>query len=92
MMNALEIAGQDYADALSFQKRVEALRRMTGEQRLMLAFEMWRTACQLTRDGIRAQFPNYSVAQVNQELARRIMISNGSARIISAHDQNTRTS
>jgi len=92
MMDALEIAGQDYADAASFQKRVEILRRLSGEQRLMLAFEMWRTACQLTRDGIRAQFPNYSAAQVNQELARRIMIANGSARIISAHDQNPRPS
>jgi len=90
-MTVLEIAGQDYADALSFQKRVEALRRMTGEQRLMLAFEMWRTACDLTRDGIRAQFPNYSAEQVNGELARRIMIANGSATIISAHHQNSRT-
>ncbi len=91
MEKHIEIAGQDYADALSFQKRIAALRRMTGEQRLMLAFEMWRTACQLTRDGIRAQFPNYSVAQVNQELARRIMIANGSTRIISTYNQNPPT-
>lgn len=89
MTNILEIAGQDYANAQSFQKRIEALKRMTGEQRLALAFEMWRIACQLTRDGIRAQFPNYSDAQVNQELARRIMIANGSDRIISTHYQNS---
>lgn len=92
MINALEIAGQDYANAQSFQKRVEVLKRLSGEQCLALAFEMWRTACQLSRDGIRAQFPNYSVAQVNHELARRIMIANGSARIISTHYQNSGTS
>ena len=89
MSTHLEIAGQDYPDVASFQKRVDALKRMTGEQRLMLAIEMWRTACQLTRDGIRAQHPNYSTAQVNQELARRIMIANGSTRIISARHKNS---
>lgn len=83
----LEIAGQDYADAASFQTRVEALKRLSGEQRLALAFEMWRTACQLTRDGIRAQFPNYSDAQVNQELARRIMIENGADKLISKFEK-----
>ncbi len=90
MEKHLEIAGQDYANAQSFQKRVEALKRMTGEQRLALAFEMWRTACQLTRDGIRAQFPNYSNTQVNQELARRIMIANGADKIISRFDKTNK--
>jgi|GEM_PF-3562642 hypothetical protein len=89
MNTPLEIAGQDYANVASFQKRVEALKRMTGEQRLALAFEMWRTACQLTRAGIRAQFPSYSDEQVNQELARRIMIANGSTSIISARNKNS---
>ena len=89
MNSVIEIAGQDYADALSFQKRVDALKKLSGEQRLALAFEMWRTACELTRDGIRTQFPNYSDEQVNRELARRIMIANGAARIISAHNKNS---
>ena len=79
----LEIAGQDFADPASYERRIDAPKRMTGEQRLAQAFEMWRTACELTRDGIRAQFPNYSAAQVNQELARRIMIENGADKIIS---------
>jgi hypothetical protein len=89
MNTVIEIAGQDYADAASFQKRIDALRGMTGEQRLALAFEMWRTACELTRAGIRAQFPSYSDEQVNQELARRIMIANGSTSIISARNKNS---
>lgn len=89
MNTSLQVAGQDYADAASFQRRIDALKKLSGEQRLALAFEMWRTACQLTRDGIRAQFPNYTSLQVNQELARRIMIANGSARIISARNKNS---
>lgn len=88
MISAIEIASQDYADAASFQKRVEILRRLSGEQRLMLAIEMWRTACQLTRDGVRAQFPNYSDAQVNRELARRIMIANGAGKIVSKFNKS----
>jgi len=41
----------------------------------------------LTRDGIRAQFPNYSDAQVNHELARRIMIENGADKLISKFEK-----
>ena len=81
----MEIAGQDYANLQSYQKRIEALRRMTGEQRLALAFQMWRTAREITRAGIRAQRPEFSAAQVERELARRIMIANGATRIIASH-------
>jgi hypothetical protein len=83
MILEMEIAGQDYADIASYQKQIEILRRMTGEQRLTLAFEMWETACEVTRAGIRAQYPEFSAAQVQCELARRIMIANGAARVIS---------
>lgn len=81
----MEIAGQDYADVASYQKRLDALRRMTGEQRLALGFEMWTTACDTTRAGIRAQHPRFSPGEVERELARRIMIANGAARIIASH-------
>lgn len=81
----MEIAGQDYADVASYKKRIEALRRLTGEQRLALAFEMWRTACEVTRAGIRAQQPEFAPAQIEKELARRIMIANGSAGIINSY-------
>jgi hypothetical protein len=81
----VEILGQDYADEASFQKHLQVLRRMSGEQRLGLAFQMWQTACAITRAGIRAQHPEYTPAQVEQELARRIMLANGAARIITTH-------
>ena len=81
----MEIAGQDYADEASYQRQLEALRRMTGEQRVALAIEMWTTACETTRAGIRAQHPLFSPSEVERELARRIMMANGAARIIASH-------
>jgi hypothetical protein len=83
------IAGQDYADRSTFQKQLQAFRQMTGEQRLALALEMWRTACDVTRAGIRAQHPEFSAAQVEREIARRIMIANGAARIITAYRRDS---
>lgn len=70
----MEIAGQDYADGASFRKRIQFLRQMTGEQRLRLSFEMWQTACEIIRAGIRAQHPEFSAA-------RRIMSANGVTRL-----------
>ncbi len=81
----MEIAGQDYADLASYRKRIDILRRMTGEERLALAFQMWKAACEMTRAGIRAQNPDYSPEQVEHELARRIMTANGAARVIASH-------
>lgn len=83
------IAGQDYADRSTFQKQLQVFRQMTGEQRLALALEMWRTACDVTRAGIRAQHPEFSAAQVEREIARRIMIANGAARIITAYRRDS---
>ena len=76
----MEIAGQDYADQASYQAQMDALRRMTGEQRLALAFEMCKTACEITSAGIRAQHSQFSPSEIEQELARRVMIANGAAR------------
>ncbi len=86
----MEIAGQDYADVQVYRARLQALRRMTGEQRLGLALEMWKTACAITRAGIHAQHPDFSDDEVQRELARRIMIDNGAARIIASHRQDSR--
>ncbi len=81
----MQIAGQDYADWAGYHARIAALRRMTGEQRLALAFEMWKTACETTRAGIRTQHPEFSPDEVERELARRIMIANGTAGAVSSH-------
>jgi hypothetical protein len=83
----MEIAGQDYADIRAYHARIQALRRMTGEQRLAMALEMWKTACEITRTGIRAQHPEFSSDEIQRELARRIMIANGATKILERLEQ-----
>ncbi len=85
----VEIAGQDYADRASYYRQIESLRQMSGEQRLALAFTMWEMAREITRAGIRAQHADFTPEQVERELARRIMVANGAAGIIHAHDRNS---
>lgn len=80
----MEIAGQDYADRAAYERRMDILRHMTGEQRLLLGFELWKTAREIARAGIRVQHPLFSPAQVERELARRIMLANGAASIIAS--------
>ena len=85
----MQIAGQDYADLASYQARLEILRRMSGAERLALALEMWKTACDVTRAGIRTQNPDFSPEQVERALAQRIMMANGAANALAARDRNS---
>ena len=48
----------------------EVYRRMSGEQRLMLAFEMSAFARELARAGIRRSHPDWAEAQIARELLR----------------------
>jgi hypothetical protein len=48
----------------------EVYRRMSGEQRLMLAFEMSSFARELARAGIRRSHPDWEEAQIARELLR----------------------
>ena len=48
----------------------EALRNMTGEQRLLLAWDMSLFARELARAGIRQEHPDWTEAQVARELLR----------------------
>jgi hypothetical protein len=48
----------------------EALRNMTGEQRLLLAWDMSLFARDLARAGIRDAHPEWTDAQVARELLR----------------------
>jgi hypothetical protein len=43
---------------------------MTGEQRLLLAFDMSLFARQLAREGIRREHPEWAEAQIARELLR----------------------
>ena len=50
--------------------QIEILRAMSGEQRLLLAFEMSLFARELTREGIRREHPEWPEARVARELLR----------------------
>jgi hypothetical protein len=55
-------------EALEIQLRVQ--RKMTGEQRLLLALDMSLFARDLARERIRPAHPEWDEAQVNRELLR----------------------
>lgn len=48
----------------------EILRAMSGEQRILLAFDMSLFARELAREGIRREHPDWSEARVARELLR----------------------
>jgi hypothetical protein len=48
----------------------EALRNMTGKQRLLLAWDMSLFARELARAGIRQEHPDWTEAQVARQLLR----------------------
>ena len=50
--------------------QLEILRAMSGEQRLLLAFEMSEFARELAKEGIRREHPDWSEELVARELLR----------------------
>jgi len=51
---------------------LDALRALSPAQRIMIAAQLWETAKEVTRAGIRAQNPQLSPEDVERELRRRI--------------------
>lgn len=51
--------------------QLEILRKMTGEQRMMLAYEMSMFVRELMREGIQRDHPDWTEAQIARELLRR---------------------
>lgn len=50
--------------------QLEIVRRMSGEERILLAFEMSLFARELAKAGIRRDHPDWSESQVARELLR----------------------
>jgi hypothetical protein len=63
----------DPQSALDLQ--IARYREMTGEQRLEIALRLHELACNVTRDGIRAQNPDFDEEAVERELRRRIALA-----------------
>ena len=61
----------------ALQKQIECYRRMTGEQRLAIALHLHELACDVTREGIRAQHPHADEREVERRLRDRIRLARG---------------
>jgi hypothetical protein len=59
----------------ALQRQIERYRKMTGEQRLQIALELHQFACDVTRAGIRRQFPDASEGEIEQRLRRWVELS-----------------
>ena len=62
-------------DALETQ--LEIYRRMTDEERLAIALRLHELACDMSREGIRDQYPEATEEEVEQHLRRRIELAQG---------------
>src|SRR5262245_1635700 len=51
---------------------VEILRKMTPQQRLARAFDMWDTAVVMVRGAVRQQHPEFTEEQVLRDVANRL--------------------
>jgi hypothetical protein len=52
-------------------RQLEILRAMSGEQRMMLAYEMSMFMREIAKEGIRRDHPAWTEAQIARELLRR---------------------
>jgi hypothetical protein len=52
-------------------RQLEILRAMSGEQRMMLAYEMSMFMREIAKEGIRRDHPDWTAAQIARELLRR---------------------
>jgi hypothetical protein len=53
------------------EAQTQALRRLTAAQRFLIALDMSLFARELEREGIRVQHPEWSEAEVTEEIIRR---------------------
>lgn len=60
-------------DAL--EQQIECYRSMTGQQRLKIALDLHEFACNISRAGIRQQFPDADDTEVENHLRNRIELS-----------------
>jgi hypothetical protein len=57
------------------EMQIERYRRMTGEERVKLGFDLFRLACDVARAGIRHQHPGADEAEVERLLKERLALA-----------------
>ena len=58
-------------------RQIELYRAMTGEERLRIALDLHALACDVSREGIRRQFPVADAAEVELRLRKRLEAARG---------------
>lgn len=59
----------------ALQRQIERYRQMTGEERLAIALRLHEMSCEISRAGIRRQFPEADAQTVERKLHERIRLS-----------------
>ena len=54
------------------RKQVEIYRKMSGKERLHIAFEMWETALAMTKASERAMNPDLSAEEIEKRARKRM--------------------
>jgi hypothetical protein len=60
----------------ALNEQISHYRRMTGEQRLVIALELHELSCNVAREGIRRQNPKVDAEEVEHLLRQRIGLAN----------------
>jgi len=55
------------------ERMAEVLRRKSPAERLAIGFEMWESAREMIKSFLASEHPDWSEAQVDQEVARRLL-------------------
>jgi hypothetical protein len=58
-------------------EQIALYRRMSGEERLAIALRLHELACDVAREGIRAQHPDADDEEVERRLRLRISLAHG---------------
>ena len=59
------------------RQQIECYRRMTPQQRLQVAFDLYELTRTLSAQGLRYQHPDWSEQQVSEEVNRRFRLAAG---------------
>jgi len=59
----------------SLDAQIERYRRMTGEERMAIAFQLHGLSCNVAREGSRAQFPDATLSEVERRLRERLQLA-----------------
>jgi type II secretory pathway predicted ATPase ExeA len=59
----------------ALEQQIGLYRAMSGEERLSIALNLHELACEVTREGIRHEYPEIDEAEVNRLLRERLELA-----------------